>query len=59
MEKLAAAAYLIILALMYIVPYTVLREAKEWSLYSFWAFLGLAALALSWAGTRGWGGNGG
>lgn len=59
MERLLIAVYAMLLALMYLVPYTMLRDAGGWLLYSFWAALGIVALAVSWAATRGWGGGGG
>ena len=47
-----------LLALAYIIPYALLRESSGWSLYAFWALLGIASLASAWAGTRGWGRGG-
>lgn len=58
-QRPLAAAYSLLLALMYLVPYSILEEARGWSLYAYWAILGLLALVLSWAATRGWGAGGG
>ena len=50
----AAAVVWLLLALLYIVPYTVLRDAGGWVLYEYWAALGTAAVVVAWIGVRGW-----
>ncbi len=48
----------LLLLLAYIVPYSLLGDSSDWSLYAFWAALGVASLVVAWAGTRGWGRGG-
>ena len=52
----ALAAFLAIIALMYVVPYTILSEPRGLSLYAYWTLMAALAVALAWVtvGGRGW-----
>jgi len=52
----AGAAAAALLALAYLPVFTPLGSSPLLPLY--WLLLGLAALALAWLATRGWGGGG-
>ena len=43
----AATLYALVLLLMYIPPYTLLREAAPLTLYAYWSLLALMALAIT------------
>lgn len=43
----AAAIYALVLLLMYIPPYTLLRNATPLTLYAYWSLLALTALAIT------------
>lgn len=45
--KTAATAFALLLALMYIPPYTILKQAPPLTLYAYWLALSLASLALA------------
>ena len=53
---ITAVVTLVLLALAYLPVFTPLGSSSLLPLY--WALLGLAALVLAWAATRGWGGGG-
>lgn len=56
--RLAYAVLAAVVALMYVVPYTVLEDPGGWGLYLFWSLLGVLAMIVAWVETRGWGGGG-
>jgi len=51
--KLAAAAYILLLVLMYL-PVTGLVAIEGLALYAYWTLTALAALAVAWYETRRW-----
>lgn len=46
-----------LLALAYIIPYTILSNPRGWGLYVFWTLLSIMALILAWVGVRYWRGE--
>ena len=44
----------LLLALMYIPPYTLLAEAPPALLLTYWTLIGLATVVYVWLETRGW-----
>ena len=49
-----AAFILVLLALAYIIPYTLLLGSKGWELYTLWTILSIIALILVWVGVGPW-----
>jgi len=49
-----AVFILVLLALAYIIPYTLLSGSRGWELYTLWTILSIIALVLAWVGVGPW-----
>ncbi len=52
--KVQALILALLLALMYVPPYTLLADASPALLLAYWTLIGLSAVAYVWLETRGW-----
>ncbi|MCX8195947.1 MAG: hypothetical protein N3F67_02575 [Acidilobaceae archaeon] len=52
--KGSVALSILIIALMMVVPYTLLKDQRNWLLYLFWTVTTLAVLAIAWVESGRW-----
>ena len=52
--RMQALVLVLLLALMYIPPYTLLADAPPALLLAYWTLIGMAAVVYVWLETRGW-----
>ncbi|MCS7107089.1 MAG: hypothetical protein NZ902_03180 [Acidilobaceae archaeon] len=55
--RLVKRSYLImlaIIALMFVLPYTVFARQKDWLLYWFWTLSTVVVILIGWLETRRW-----